>query len=64
MRIAGTDDLTALPNKVFFSTALLPQAISQSNAEGHPLVCIMLAPDNLGDINKRFGRKGGDQIVT
>jgi diguanylate cyclase (GGDEF)-like protein len=64
MRIAGTDDLTALPNKVFFSTALLPQAISRSNAEGHPLACIMLAPDNLGDINKRFGRKGGDQIVT
>ena len=64
MRIAGTDDLTGLPNKVFFSTALLPQAISQSNAEGHHLACIMLAPDDLGEINKRFGRKGGDQIVT
>ena len=29
IRIAGTDSLTKLPNKVFFSTALLPQAISK-----------------------------------
>ena len=25
IRIAGTDDLTALPNKVFFCTVLLPR---------------------------------------
>ena len=63
MRIAGTDSLTGLPNKVFFSTALLPQAISGANAEGHPLGCVMLAPDNLGEHNAKFGRAGGDAII-
>ena len=64
MRIAGTDPLTGLPNKVFFSTALLPQQISQSNAERTPFACLILAPDQLGEINQKYGREGGDQIVT
>ena len=63
MRIAGTDSLTGLPNKVYFTTALLPQAISHANAENHHLGCVMMAPDNLGEINKKFGRTGGDDIV-
>jgi len=64
MRIAGTDGLTGLPNKVFFSTTLLPQIISSANAEGRGFVCIMVAPDKLGDINQKYGREGGDQIVN
>ena len=64
MRIAGTDDLTGLPNKVFFSTALLPQVITQHNAEGRSFAGVMVAPDNLGDINKKYGREGGDRIVV
>ena len=63
MRIAGTDSHTGLPNKVFFTTAMLPQAISTANAEGLPLGCVMMAPDNLGEHNAKYGRKGGDQIV-
>lgn len=64
MRIAGTDSHTGLPNKVFFTTAILPQAISQANADRQPLGCVMIAPDKLGDHNQRYGRKGGDQIIT
>jgi diguanylate cyclase (GGDEF)-like protein len=64
MRNAGTDGLTGLPNKVFFSTALLPQIISSAIAEGRGFVCIMVAPDKLGDINQKYGREGGDQIVN
>ena len=64
MRIAGTDDLTGVPNKVFFSTALLPQVITQHNAEGRSFAGVMVAPDNLGDINKKYGREGGDRIVV
>ena len=64
MRIAGTDDLTGLPNKVFFSTPLLPQVITQHNAEGRSFAGVMVAPDNLGDINKNYGREGGDRIVV
>ncbi len=63
MRIAGTDSLTGLPNKVFFTTAMLPQAISTANAEGQPLGCVMMAPDRLGELNGKYGRTGGDQIV-
>lgn len=63
MRIAGTDSHTGLPNKVFFTTAMLPQAISTANAEGQPLGCVMMAPDRLGEHNAKYGRQGGDQIV-
>ena len=63
MRIAGTDIHTGLLNKVFFSTALLPQQISKANAEKQSIGCIMLAPDGLGEINERYGRRGGDSIV-
>lgn len=63
MRIAGTDDLTGLPNKIFYSTALLPQVISQANTDGRPFVGIWVAPDKLGDINQKYGREGSDQIV-
>lgn len=63
MRIAGTDALTGLPNKVFFTTALLPQFINKANAESVPFSCLILAPDGLGEINQRHGREGGDQIV-
>ena len=64
MRIAGTDDQTGLPNKVFFSTALLPQVISQHKAEERSFVGILVAPDNLGEINQKYGREGGNQVVA
>ena len=63
MRIAGTDVHTGLPNKVFFTTALLPQQISKANVEEEFIGCILVAPDGLGEINERYGRKGGDFIV-
>jgi len=63
MRIAGTDDLTGLPNKVCFSTVFLPPIIAQANEMGKSFICIIIAPDKLGDINMRFGRVGGDEIV-
>lgn len=63
MRLAGTDALTGLPNRVYFTTALLPQLISQSNAELTPFACLILAPDQLGEVNQRFGREGGNEII-
>ena len=63
MRIAGTDSLTGLPNKVFFTTALLPQAITKSDEDGRPLGCVMMAPDELGEYNSKYGRRGGDDLV-
>ena len=63
MRIAGTDTLTGLRNKVFFTMALLPQAINKANADGEFIGCIIVAPDGLGEINEKYGRGGGDHIV-
>lgn len=63
MRIAGTDDLTGLPNKICFSTVFLPPLVVRANDQGEGFFCMMVAPDKLGDINIRFGRIGGDQVV-
>lgn len=63
MRIAGTDALTGLPNRVFCITVLLPQYLGLAYDQEQAFVCIMAAPDNLGEINKRYGRKGGDQVI-
>jgi two-component system cell cycle response regulator len=63
MRKAGTDSHTGLPNKVFFTTAMLPQAISAANVDCLPIGCVMMAPDRLGEHNAKYGRTGGDQIV-
>ena len=62
MWIAGTDDLTGLPNKVFSTTALLPPLITQANPDSSSFVCIMVAPNRLGDINQKYSCEGGDQI--
>ena len=64
IRIEGTEDLTGLPNKVFFCTVLLPQVVTQHNAEGRSFAGIMLVPDDLGKINRKYGREGGDRIVA
>ena len=63
MRIAGTNALTGLTNRAFFTTALLPNAIGQANAASQPLGCVMIAPDNIGEYNQKFGRTGGDELV-
>ena len=63
MRIAGTAENTGLPNKIFFSTALLPQLMSKANTDGDFLGCIMIEPDGLVEINEKYGRRGADFIV-
>ena len=63
MGIAGTDDLKGLPNKVCSSTVFQPPIIAQANETRKSCICIIKAPGKLGDINMRFGRIGGDEIV-
>ena len=63
MRIAGTDDLPGLPNKVCFSTVFLPPIIAQANETGKSFICTIKATGKLGDIHMRFGRIGADEIV-
>ncbi|MBI2502925.1 MAG: GGDEF domain-containing protein [Candidatus Latescibacteria bacterium] len=63
MRLAGIEDLTGLPNRIFFITVLLPQHLGLAYNDKQSFSCIIVAPDGLGEINKRYGRKGGDQII-
>ena len=63
MRLAGIEALTGLPNRIFFITVLLPQHLSMAVNGKQAFSCVMIAPDGLGEVNKRYGRKGGDQVI-
>lgn len=52
-----------MPNRIFFITVLLPQQLGLAYNDKQPFSCVMIAPDGLGEVNKRYGRKGGDQII-
>ena len=62
-RLAGTDGLTGLPNKISFMRALVPQALQQAAEAGESIGFILMSVDNLGIINETHGRAAGDQII-
>lgn len=62
-RLAGTEALTGLPNKISFMRALVPQAIQRAGREQKPVGLILLSADNLGDVNQTYGREAGDQVI-
>ena len=62
-RMAGTDGLTGLPNKISFVRAYLPQALARASEEGQSIGMILIAADNLGEINEEFGREAGDAVI-
>ena len=62
-KLAGTDSLTGLPNRISFLRAFLPQTMQKSVKDGYPVGLILLSPDSLGDVNEEFGREAGDEVV-
>ena len=62
-RLAGTDALTGLPNKISFLRALVPQAIKQVIQTQKTMGFILLSADDLGPINETQGRIAGDQVL-
>ena len=62
-RLAGTEALTGLPNKISFLRALAPQAIQLAAKDKEAVGFILLSADNLGPINEAQGREAGDQII-
>lgn len=62
-KLAGTDSLSGLPNRISFFRAFLPQVLQQSVKEGQPVGLILLSPDSLGEVNESFGREAGDEVV-
>ena len=62
-RLAGTDTLTGLPNKISFLRALVPQAVKSVAQTKKAIGFILLSADNLGPINEAHGRIAGDQVL-
>jgi diguanylate cyclase (GGDEF)-like protein len=62
-RLAGTDALTGLPNKISFLRALAPQAIQNAVQTQTTIGFILFSADDLGPINETHGRMAGDQVL-
>jgi diguanylate cyclase (GGDEF)-like protein len=61
-RLAGTDDLTSLPNRRRFM-ALTEEAIAASEASGRGLAVLMLDLDNFKQLNDTLGHHAGDELL-
>ena len=61
-RLAGTDDLTELPNRRRFM-ALTDEAIAASQASGRGLAVLMLDLDNFKQLNDTLGHHAGDELL-
>lgn len=61
--LVGTDSLTGLPNKLLFMQALVPQLIQTAQKNRQSIGFILLATDNLINLNEDYGWEGGDQII-
>ncbi|HEY1566759.1 MAG TPA: bifunctional diguanylate cyclase/phosphodiesterase [Solirubrobacteraceae bacterium] len=61
-RLAGTDDLTLLPNRRRFM-ALTEEAIAASEASGRGLAVLMLDLDNFKQLNDTLGHHAGDELL-
>jgi len=62
-RMAGTDNLTGLPNKISFVRALLPQALERAVKEQQSIGLVLLSADDLGTVNEKLGRESGDEVL-
>ncbi len=62
-RLAGTDSLTGLPNKISFMRAFVPQTFKTASEEQQSVGLLLFSPDNLGVVNETHGREAGDQLL-
>lgn len=63
MRLAGMSELTGLPNRVMLNRVLLPGLFKTVAAKKQPLGCILVSPEGLTEINSKYGRESGDELI-
>ena len=63
MRRAGTSRLTDLPNSMMLYEIVLPAELRKCDVQGISIACLLLCPDNLGDVNQVHGREVGDGLI-
>jgi diguanylate cyclase (GGDEF)-like protein len=61
-RLAGTDDLTGLPNRRSVD-AELGRRLADAKRRGHALAVVMLDLDHFKEYNDRHGHQGGDRLL-
>ncbi len=64
MRLAGTNRLTNLPNSLMLYEVVLPAELRKVDDRGAAIACILLSPDDVGDVNKSHGRAVGDELIA
>lgn len=62
-RLAGTDLLTGLPNKISFLRIHVPQNLRKAMQAGQSVGFMLLSADDLGPINEKHGRAAGDDVL-
>ena len=60
---SGRDALTSLPGKSFFNVRL-EQEVARSIRSDSPLSLLILDVDDMGGVNERLGRSGGDRLLA
>ncbi len=56
------DPVTTLPGRADFQSTLI-RAIRRSRRGGRPLALMLVNPDDLIHVNRRFGRPSGDRVI-
>ena len=63
MRLAGMNRLTELPNSLMMYKVVLPVELRKEYADSVAFSCVMLCPDELGEVNQDHGRNVGDLLI-
>lgn len=63
MKLAGFSEVTGLPNRIMLSRVFLPGALRQAAPKNEALGCIFIAPQGLEEINGKYGRQIGDDML-